>query len=42
MTRAVDYWNRHCYPYVWGRCWRHRSVRRLSIGAMPTVPAMIE
>lgn len=20
MTRAVDYWNGHCYPYVWGRC----------------------
>jgi hypothetical protein len=41
ITRAVDYWNGHRDPYVWRRRWRHRQVRRLSIGAMPTVPVKI-
>jgi hypothetical protein len=40
ITRAVGYWNGHRYPYVWERR-LHRPARRLSIGAMPTVPAMI-
>jgi transposase len=40
IARAVDYWNGHRHPYVWGRRRRHRPVRRPGIGAMPTVPAM--
>ncbi|MBA4117049.1 MAG: transposase [Rubrobacter sp.] len=40
VTRAVDYWNAHRHPYVWGRRRRHRASRRPGIGAMPTIPAV--
>jgi transposase len=39
ISRAVDYWNCHRHPYVWGRRRRHRAARRPGIGAMPTIPA---
>ncbi len=39
ISRAVDYWNAHRRPYVWGKRKRHRPSRRPGIGAMPTVPA---
>ena len=28
VVRAVDYWNAHRHPYVWGRRRRHRTVRK--------------
>lgn len=37
---AVEYWNAHRHPYVWGRRRRHRSARKPGIGAMPTMPAV--
>lgn len=37
IARAVDYWNVHRHPYVWGRQRRHYPARRPSIRAMPTV-----
>ncbi len=40
ISRAVDYWNVHRHPYVWGRRRRHRAARRPGVGAMPTIPAM--
>ncbi|CAA9495149.1 MAG: hypothetical protein AVDCRST_MAG12-2317 [uncultured Rubrobacteraceae bacterium] len=40
VARAVDYWNGHRHPYVWGRRRRHRAVRRPGVGAMPTIPAV--
>jgi transposase len=40
VSRAVDYWNEHRHPYVWGRRRRHRTARKPGVGAMPTVPAV--
>jgi transposase len=40
VARAVDYWNAHRHPYVWGRRRRHRTSRRPGVGAMPTIPAV--
>lgn len=40
IARAVDYWNSHRHPYIWGRRRRHRVVRKPGIGAMPTIPAV--
>jgi transposase len=39
ISRAVDYWNAHRHPYVWGRRKRHRAVRRGALAAMPRVAA---
>jgi transposase len=38
IERAVDYWNAHRRPYVWGRRRRHRAARKPGVEAMPTVP----
>ena len=40
IARALDYWNEHRHPYVWGRRRRHRRARRPGVGAMPTIPAV--
>ena len=40
VSRAVDYWNEHRHPYVWGRRRRHRTARKPGVGVMPTVPAV--
>jgi len=40
VARAVDYWNAHRHPYVWGRRRRHRTARRPGVGAMPNIPAV--
>ena len=40
ISRAVDYWNEHRHPYVWGRRKRHRTARKPGVGAMPTIPAV--
>ena len=40
VARALDYWNAHRHPYVWGRHRRHRAARRLGVGAMPNIPAV--
>jgi hypothetical protein len=37
VQRAVEYWNTHRHPFVWGRRRRHRSPRRLGIAAAPNV-----
>lgn len=39
VSRAVDYWNAHRRPYVWGRRRRHRIARRPGLAAMPRVSA---
>jgi transposase len=40
IARAVDYWNAHRHPYVWGRHRRHQPARRPGVGAMPAIPAV--
>ncbi len=37
VSRAVDYWNDHRHPYVWGRCRRHRVARGPGVGVVPRV-----
>lgn len=39
IKRAVEYWNAHRHPYLWGWCSRHRTARKPGVGAMPTIPA---
>ena len=40
VARALDYWNAHRHPYIWGRRRRHRAARRPGVGAMPNIPAV--
>lgn len=40
IERAVEYWNGHCYPYVWGRRRRHRAARAPGVAAMPSIPSV--
>lgn len=37
IAGAVEYWNGHRHPYVWGRRRRHRRTRKPGIGAMPPI-----
>ena len=40
IERALDYWNEHHHPYIWGRRRRHRRARKPGIGAMPMIPTV--
>lgn len=40
IAKALDYWNAHRHPYIWGRRRRHRTSRRSGVGTMPTIPAV--
>lgn len=40
IARALNYWNAHRRPYVWGRRRRHRRARRPGVATMPTIPAV--
>jgi transposase len=34
---AIEYWNAHKHPFVWGRRRRHRKSRRLGVAVVPNV-----
>ncbi len=40
ISRAVDYWNAHRHPYVWGRRRRRRAARKPGVAGPPGVAAM--
>lgn len=40
IERAVEYWNAHRHPYIWGRRRRHRSARKPGVAAMPSIPSV--
>jgi transposase len=40
VRKALDYWNEHRHPYVWGRRRRHRPARSLGVAAMPRVASV--
>lgn len=37
IERAVQYWNDHRHPYVWGRRRRHRLPRKLGVAVTPEI-----
>ncbi|WP_407690861.1 transposase [Rubrobacter tropicus] len=40
IAKALDYWNGHRHPYVWGRRRRHRAPRGQGVGAMPRMASV--
>lgn len=40
IARALNYWNEHRHPYIWGRRRRHRVARRPGVARMPRIAAV--
>ena len=40
VEKALDYWNEHRHPFVWGRRRRRRVARRPSVARMPRIAAV--